>query len=99
MIDGNDTQLRPLSHLARNIPNRRGGNGINVATLWRWSQAGVKGIKLRCTMVGGIKMASEADVAAFFAALTAQANGEPAPIRTTRQREAAIRAAKKELTN
>jgi hypothetical protein len=49
-------------------------------------------------MVGGIRMASEADVAAFFAALTAAADGTPPTnIRTSRQRERAIAAAEREI--
>jgi len=97
MIDATSLELRPLSFLARKIPNRRGGNGINTATVWRWGQSGCKGIKLETTMVGGIRMASEAGVAAFFAALTAAANGKQVPIRTNRQREAAIAAAERVL--
>jgi hypothetical protein len=99
MIDPTSDDLRPLSHLARKIPNRRGGDGINVATLWRWAQSGVRGTRLRTTMVGGIRMASEADVAQFFAACTAAADGTAPPARTTRQREAAIAAAERELAS
>jgi len=97
MIDATSIELRPLSYLARKIPNRRGGNGINAATVWRWAQSGCKGIKLRTTFVGGIRMASEADVSTFFDALTAAANGVALPVRTNRQREAAIAAAEREL--
>jgi hypothetical protein len=97
MIDPENAELRPLSYLARKVPNRRGGEGINVATPWRWAQIGVNGIRLRTTMVGGIRMASEADVARFFAELTAAADGSPAPSRTPKQRERAIQAAEREL--
>lgn len=97
MIDPTCLDLRPMSHLARKIPNRRGTDGINVATLWRWAQSGVRGVRLTTTMVGGIRMASEADVARFFAATTAAADGTTAPARTSAQRERAIAAAEKEL--
>jgi hypothetical protein len=50
-------------------------------------------------MVGGIRMASEADVATFFSALTAAADGTVGPVRTTRQREASIAAAERELAS
>jgi hypothetical protein len=90
MIDPTSLDLRPLSHLARKIPNRRGGDGINAATPWRWAQSGVRGVKLRTTMVGGIRMASEADVATFFSALTAAADGTRGPRRTPPPRQAAI---------
>lgn len=97
MIDSTNKHLRPLSHLARKIPNRRGSDGINVATLWRWSQSGARGIRLTTTMVGGIRMASESDIAQFFAATTAAANGEAAPIVSTKGRERAIREANEAL--
>jgi hypothetical protein len=100
MIDPTSDDLRPLSHLARKIPNRRGGDGINVAKLWRWAQSGVRGVRLTTTMVGGIRMASEADLARFFAATTVAANGTPAPtIRTSAARQRAIEAAERELAS
>jgi uncharacterized protein DUF1580 len=97
MIDPQSTDLRPLSHLAKKIPNRRGGDGINASTPWRWALSGCRGIRLRTTMVGGIRMASEADFAEFFAAVTAAADGQAAPVRTCRQREQAIADAEREL--
>jgi hypothetical protein len=100
MFDSSDETLRPLSHVARKVPNRRGGSGINVSTIWRWALSGCRGVKLTTTMVGGIRMASEADLARFFAATTAAANGTPAPtIRTSASRQRAIEAAERELAS
>jgi hypothetical protein len=97
VIDQTSTDFRPLSYWARKIPNRRGGVGINVATTWRWAMAGVRGIRLKTVMVGGIRMTNGVLVSEFFAALTAAADRAPAPIRSSRQREQAIAAAEREL--
>jgi hypothetical protein len=78
--------------------NRRAGKRINVSTLWRWATLGVRGVKLDTIMAGGTRATSLEAVERFFAALTAQADGEPvaAPPRPkARQRQ--IEAAERRL--
>ncbi|MCE9555997.1 MAG: DUF1580 domain-containing protein [Planctomycetes bacterium] len=99
MVDIVSEQPLPLSKIARQVPNRQGGKGINVATVWRWANRGCKGIKLEVVQIGGIQMSSADALARFFNRLTAAANGEsaPAPAPTSRQRAKAIDAAEREL--
>ena len=78
--------------------NRRGGKRINVSTLWRWGMVGVRGIKLETLMAGGTRATSLEAIERFFAALTAQADGQqvvPPPRPKSRQRQ--IEAAEKRL--
>lgn len=97
MIDTTLENPVPLSLLAREVVNREGRRGINVSTLWRWIQRGVKGQRLESLMVGGIRMSTREALSRFFVATTAAANGEAIPIHTDRQRERAIQHAKNVL--
>lgn len=92
-----EEELQPLSNLAREVVNREGSKGVNVATLWRWTMRGCKGIKLESLMCGGVRMSSKPALSRFFAKLTALANGETAPIVSTKGRERAIREANEAL--
>jgi hypothetical protein len=98
MFDTQFEQPIPLSLAARETPNRRGGRGINSATIWRWAMKGCRGIRLQTAMIGGIRMTSREALARFFAAITAVSDGEPLPARTSRQRQRAIDAAERELS-
>jgi len=49
------------------LPRRRGGGRLSYATLWRWATRGVGGIKLHTLKVGGSLCTTEADLLAFFA--------------------------------
>jgi hypothetical protein len=70
---------------------------ISLSTLHRWRLRGVRGVKLQSCLIGGRRYTSREALERFFHATTAAANGEPAPIRTPRQREKAIEQAEKEL--
>jgi hypothetical protein len=48
------------------LPNRRGGSRLNVATLFRWSSRGVRGVRLETLPVGGCRCTSEAALKRFF---------------------------------
>jgi hypothetical protein len=78
--DPSSKQLQPLAILSRQIPNREGGVGINIATIWRWSMKGLKGRKLRTLSVGGISMSCGAWLAQFFDEVTAISRGGHAPV-------------------
>jgi hypothetical protein len=99
MVSLNESLLT-LSQAARSLPNLRGdGNGVNSATVWRWAMTGCKGVRLESAIVGGIRYTSREALERFFAATTAAADGIAAPVRTSRQREAAIAAAERELAS
>ena len=98
MFDVLDESLIPLAVAAREIPNRKGGLGVDVATVWRWTLKGIKGIRLESVMAGGIRQTSREAIRRFFERLTAAADGASvAVIRTSKQRERAIAAAEREL--
>lgn len=97
MIDTAIEQPKPLSLAARECPNRKGGRGVGVATIWRWVQRGVRGIRLETIMVGGTRMTTPEALARFFAEVTAVADSKLTPRRVARQREQAIEAAEREL--
>jgi len=92
--------LLTFSQAARLLPNLRGdGKGVNCATVWRWAQKGVRGIRLESSLIGGIRYTSREALERFFERTTAAADGTPAPVRTTKQRERAILAAERELAS
>jgi hypothetical protein len=90
MIDHENEQLLTLTAAAKLLPSRP-----NVATLWRWRTAGVRGIKLETFLCGGRRMTSREALSRFFAATTAAADGEPIRSESPRQRERAIERAEK----
>ncbi len=69
----------------------------NVTTCWRWAQRGVRGVRLETYNVGGRRYTTRPAVRRFIESTTATAKGEPLPVRTNRQREAAINRAEAEL--
>ena len=89
-------QLLTLSAAARGLPGPS-GRGLHTSTIWRWSQRGVKGVRLETVLVGGVRYTSREALDRFVAATTAAADGTSSPIRTSRQRERSIAAAEKEL--
>lgn len=48
-----------------------------MATLYRWSTIGCKGVVLETAQIGGTRCTSREALDRFFAALTAQAAGSP----------------------
>ena len=97
MIDTTQEQPLPLALLSREVTNRDGDRGINVSTMFRWIQRGVKGVRLETVMIGGIRMSSREALARFFQATTRAANGEAPAVSTPKQRERAIAEAAAEL--
>jgi hypothetical protein len=85
-------KLLDLTAAAQILPGRP-----NVSTLWRWSARGVRGVKLETCVVGGKRFTSHEALARFAARCSAAADGTPVPVRTSRQRAAAQRAAEREL--
>ena len=65
------------------------------ATLWRWAQRGIDGVKLRTYKIGGRRYTTAADLEHFVASLSAPRSGDM-PLPTTGDQErkavAAVRA-------
>src|SRR5436853_7301545 len=89
--------LLTLSAAARELPGPS-GKGLHVSTLWRWSLRGIRGIRLETVMVGGIRYTSREALERFVGRTTAAAAGTTPAVRTPKQRQRAIEAAERELT-
>ena len=62
-------ELITLADAAALIPRRRMGRPAHPSTLFRWADAGLRGIRLETIQVGGTKCTSRAALFRFFAAL------------------------------
>ncbi len=95
MIDVALEDVVSLTDAAKLLPKRRGGKRPHVATLYRWASGGCRGVVLETIQVGGTLCTSRQALQRFFEALTVGAD-RPA-LRTSRQRQASIRRAEREL--
>ncbi|MDB5295719.1 MAG: hypothetical protein JWO31_1702 [Phycisphaerales bacterium] len=73
---------------------RRNGRRPNLATLYRWSQIGLKGHTLECVQIGASRCTTREAVLRFIERLT---NGTSGATVTTVQRRRAIARAEREL--
>ena len=100
-IDTTNEQLLSLTDAAKSLPKRRAGKRPNVATLYRWCQIGVRGIRLEYTQIAGTKCTSTAALQTFFDRLTEQAESGraplPQPTKLSALRRKQIKAAEKRL--
>ena len=78
MIDLSTEQVITLTEAARRLPSRRQGRPVNLATVWRWAQHGIRGHVLDTLYVGGVRMTSVEAIQRFCDAITA-AQDNPAP--------------------
>jgi len=93
MIDIHVEHMLTISAAARELPGRP-----HVSTLWRWTNHGVRGIRLQTVLVGGKRYTSRESLQAFVEQTTAAADGGTRPVRTSRQRQRKIAAAEAALT-
>ena len=92
--------LSPLRDLAPRLPCRRRGRKTHVATLYRWTDRGIRGQRLRYVQCGSVRCSTVAWVHEFFAALAAAPTtpaAAPLAGRTPAARRKAIEAADREL--
>jgi hypothetical protein len=103
MIDFNEEALITLQEAAKILPRRRAGRPVHVSCVYRWTQIGVKGIRLESVQVGGCRCTSRAAIQRFFERLTQLSeSGRAAPVtpppqRLPAHRRKAIEAAEKNL--
>lgn len=71
--------------------------GKAVSTIWRWALKGCRGVKLETFLNGGTRCTTGPAVRRFHGAING-ASPLSSPPATNRQREAAIRAAERELS-
>ena len=97
MIDVSSETIISLAECARRLPARRAGKRPHVSCIYRWTVSGCRGIILESIQIGATRCTSTAALAKFFAALTAQARGEPMAPPPAKHRRQAIQAAEKRL--
>ncbi len=97
MIDLAHESVLSLTDAVEHLPQRRGGRSVHVATLYRWAQRGVRGVKLEALQVGGTKCTSIEALQRFFERLTALDSGDQPTSRTLKARDKASETANAEL--
>ena len=65
MIDFANEELLTLSQASKKVPGQSGGH-VNVATVWRWAQRGLRGAKLETLAIGGTLFTSAQALQRFF---------------------------------
>ena len=86
-------ELIPFGKLSALLPGRP-----NLSTLHRWRLRGVAGVKLPVIHIGGRVFVDHAEFEKPFADVTAAKEGTTPQARTDKQRQRAIAAAEKELS-
>ena len=86
------TQVPKLSE----IPKLRGGKRPHVATIYRWAQNGVRGVKLETVRLGGTVCTSVEAIQRFVKQLSdPNATTSPSP---TKARQRQVEAAERQLS-
>ena len=75
MIDITAEEPISLVEAARRLPERSSGNRIHVSTLYRWTQRGIKGVRLETIQVGGTRCTSMEALGRFFGRLQTASGG------------------------
>jgi hypothetical protein len=76
VIDVRTETLIPLGELPNHVPYRN-GRKVSVATVYRWSLAGVRGVRLGTLQCAGSKVSSLEALQRFFDELTRLRDGPP----------------------
>ena len=95
MIDLASEKVLTLNDATQHLPRRRGGKRPHISTLIRWSERGVRGIRLEVIRVGGTLCTSLEALQRFCDRLT---TGVDAPAPTTRRRRREIAKAEQALS-
>ncbi len=69
-IDPLEEDLISLSEAAKLLPIRPGGKRPHIATLYRWTSRGVRGVVLESTQCGGTRATSKEAIRRFCERLT-----------------------------
>lgn len=79
-IDISSEQVVTFTEAVSHLPQRRRGKRPNVATLYRWSNEGNRGIRLEYLMIGSTRCTSLEALQRFFDQLTALSEAQSAPV-------------------
>ncbi len=93
-IDTQSETLVPINAAPLHIPTRP-----HVATVWRWIQRGVRGVKLDTVLIGGKRYTSTEAIARFIGGTTAASDPTPnaTPAARSKSRQEAIERAEREF--
>lgn len=96
-IDISFERLITLNQATELVPRRRRGRKTNLATVYRWSKSGSRGVVLETIQVAGSRCTSVEALQRFFDALTTVAAEAGVPRFDRRQVEARVNAADRDL--
>ncbi len=97
MIDPNTETIISLNEAPKDLPKRRRGKTPSVSCLYRWTNAGCKGVVLEWIQIGGTRCTSREALARFFEALTAQHTGAARTSHSLAQQSQDMAAVEREL--
>jgi hypothetical protein len=99
MIDPTHEDLMSLTEAAQSLPKRRRGKRPSISCLYRWTQQGVRGVRLESIQIGGTRCTSREAIARFIERLSARRTGESYPntIRSAACRERDCQRAEEKL--
>lgn len=95
MIDIQNETVVSFMEASKHLPRRRAGKRPHVATLYRWVQHGVRGVKLEGIQVGGTLCTSLEALQRFCERCTDPSSRPPSSTSQSRERE--IKKAEAEL--
>jgi hypothetical protein len=75
-----------LRDVARLLPKRSDGKNIHLNTVYRWATAGLRGVVLETTPMGGRLMTTKDAVSRFFQQLGYARRRQAQPMAETRKR-------------
>jgi len=93
MSDILSERVIPISEAPQHVPGRP-----HTATIWRWYQRGISGVKLETFLAGGKRFTTIEAIQRFILASTVARDGADPSRAPSRQRQAAIEAAEAALT-
>ena len=96
LIEIENEKLLSLREAAKRIPSTRSGRAIHVATVYRWINRGVDGVKLEAVRVGGGLFTSVESLQRFADRCSAE-TAAISPNKSTARRSHQLKKAEAEL--
>src|SRR3954447_7108193 len=84
MLDTTIETVLSLAEAAEGLPRRRRGRKTHVSTLYRWTTAGCRGVRLETIQVGATRCTSREALQRFFERLSSGGQPGSHPIAATR---------------
>jgi len=89
MIDIDQESMIRISEVPKLLPPRSTGKRIHISAVYRWTQRGIRGVKLESVKIGGTTYTSKEALQRFAERLSDHAEGgdEARPKTKSRQRQ------------